>query len=80
MDQHSDAPRHMPAPTACEIFMGFLGLGLTSFGESMGVGHLAPVDVILWAVIAAVLITLVFVPLEIREKFQKRRHRLAPAE
>jgi hypothetical protein len=59
---------------------GFPPLGLTSFGESMGVGHLAPVDVILWAVIAAVLITLVFVPLEIREKFQKRRHRLAPAE
>ena len=35
MDQHSDAPRNMPAPTACEIFMGFLGLGLTSFGGAL---------------------------------------------
>jgi hypothetical protein len=57
---------------------GFPPLGLTSFGESMGVGHLAPIDVIIWAIIAAVLITLVFVPLELREKYQKRRHRLAP--
>jgi hypothetical protein len=56
---------------------GFPPLGLKSFGETSGVGHLAPVDVILWAIIAAALITLVFVPLEIREKFQKRRHRLA---
>jgi len=56
---------------------GFPPLGLKSFGESMGVGHLAPVDVVLWAIIAAALITLVFVPLEIREKFQKRRHRMA---
>ena len=59
---------------------GFPPLGLQSFGESMGVGHLAPVDVIIWAVIAAILITLVFVPLEIREKYAKRRHRLAPAD
>jgi hypothetical protein len=56
---------------------GFPPLGLKSFGDTMGVGHLAPVDVIIWAIIAAALITLVFVPLEIREKFLKRRHRLA---
>jgi hypothetical protein len=57
---------------------GFPPLGLQSFGQTMGVGHLAPVDVMLWAIIAGALITVVFVPLEIREKFQKRRHRLAP--
>ena len=56
---------------------GFPPLGLKSFGDSMGVGHLAPKDVIIWAVLSAILITLVFVPLELREKFQKRRHRLA---
>ena len=56
---------------------GFPPLGLKSFGESLSVGHLAPKDVIIWAVLSAILITLVFVPLGLREKFQKRRHRLA---
>ena len=60
---------------------GFPPLGLKAFSDSMGIDakdRLAPGDVILWAIIAAALITLVFVPLELREKFQKRRHRLAP--
>ncbi|WP_090871237.1 chromate transporter [Paraburkholderia diazotrophica] len=35
MDQHPDAPEHAPAPTTREIFMGFLGLGLTSFGGAL---------------------------------------------
>jgi hypothetical protein len=57
---------------------GFPLLGLKpSWTSSMGTGHLGPTDVILWAVVADVIITLVFVPLELREKFQKRRHRLA---
>ena len=59
---------------------GFPPLGLKAFSDSMGIhakDRLAPGDVILWAIIAAALITLVFVPLELREKFQKRRHRLA---
>jgi hypothetical protein len=58
---------------------GFPPLGLKAFSETMGIEHhLGPTNVILWAVIAAVVITLVFVPLEIREKFQRRRHKLAP--
>jgi hypothetical protein len=56
---------------------GFPPLGLKSFGETLGVGHLAPTNVVIWAVIAAIVTTLVFVPLEVREKYQKRRHRLA---
>jgi len=44
--------------------------------SSLGVGHLAPQDVILWAVVADVLITIVFVPLELWEKMRRRRHRL----
>src|ERR1700749_1872720 len=35
MDQPPDAPEHAPAPTTREIFMGFLGLGLTSFGGAL---------------------------------------------
>ncbi|WP_087735611.1 chromate transporter [Paraburkholderia piptadeniae] len=35
MDQHPDAPEHAPPPTTREIFMGFLGLGLTSFGGAL---------------------------------------------
>src|SRR5262249_15137377 len=58
---------------------GFPPLGLKSFGESMGVGPLAPVAVSLGAIRAAAPITLVFVPREIREKFQRRRRGRAPA-
>jgi chromate transporter len=41
MDQHLTPPEpaaahtHTPAPTAREIFMGFLGLGFTSFGGAL---------------------------------------------
>jgi len=35
MDQLANAPEHTPAPTTREIFMGFLGLGLTSFGGAL---------------------------------------------
>jgi hypothetical protein len=56
---------------------GFPPLGLNaSWTSSMGVGHMPPNEVILWAIVADVLITIVFVPLELREKFQRRRHRL----
>ena len=56
---------------------GFPLLGLNpTWTDSMGIGHLGPTEVILWAVIADVLITLIFVPLELREKFKKRRHAL----
>jgi hypothetical protein len=56
---------------------GFPPLGLkSSWTSGMGVGHMPPNEVILWAIVADVLITLVFVPLELREKFQRRRHRL----
>jgi hypothetical protein len=56
---------------------GFPPLGLKpTWTDSMGIGHMPPNDVILWAIVADVLITIVFVPLELREKFQRRRHRL----
>lgn len=56
---------------------GFPLLGLDpTWKSSLGVEHMEPGAVILWAVVAAVIITLIFVPLELREKFQRRRHRL----
>jgi hypothetical protein len=57
---------------------GFPPLGLSpTWTDSLDITHLAPGIVILFAVVADVLITLVFVPLELREKFQRRRHQLA---
>jgi hypothetical protein len=57
---------------------GFPLLGLhATWTDSMGLSHLAPSRVILFAVVADIIITLVFVPLELREKFQHRRHELA---
>ncbi|MEU8074738.1 hypothetical protein AB0B31_04755 [Catellatospora citrea] len=53
---------------------GFPPLGLNPvWTDNMGVAHLRPSQVALWAVVAAVLTTLVFVPLEFREKWQRRR-------
>ncbi len=56
-----------------------LGLHPTWLG-SLGVAHMSPIYVITWAVVADVLITLVFVPLELRENVQRRRHRLGEEE
>ena len=57
---------------------GFPPLGLSpSWTDSMDLAHLDPATVILFAVVADIIITLVFVPLELREKFQHRRHQLA---
>lgn len=55
---------------------GFPPLGLQPWAESAGLEHLAPGVVILWAVVADALITLVFVPLELREKYLRRKHAL----
>jgi chromate transporter len=48
MDQHlhaqDPAPEHAPAPTTREIFMGFLGLGLTSFGGALPLARRTIVD------------------------------------
>jgi len=43
-----------------------------SWTSSLGLNHLGPNQVILWAVVGAAIITLVFVPLEIREKMKRR--------
>ena len=60
---------------------GFPPLGLNpTWTTSLGVGHLDPAGVALWAAVAAVVITLVFVPLELREKYQRRKHQLADTE
>jgi hypothetical protein len=60
---------------------GFPLLGLKpNWTSSMGLGHLPPGQVIVWALVAAAVITLVFVPLELREKFQRRKHQLADVD
>ncbi|MGE5831213.1 MAG: hypothetical protein ACM30G_23035 [Micromonosporaceae bacterium] len=60
---------------------GFPLLGLKpSWTGSMGLGHLPPGQVIVWAIVAVAVITLVFVPLELREKFQRRKHQLADTD
>ena len=60
---------------------GFPPLGLhPNWTGSLGLTHLAPIYVITWAIVADVLITLIFVPLELRENMQRRRHRLGEAE
>lgn len=57
---------------------GFPPIGFEpSWAESSGLGHLPPAQVILWAVVAVGIITVVFVPLEIWEKFRKRRRSLS---
>jgi phosphate starvation-inducible membrane PsiE len=57
---------------------GFPAIGLSpSWAESAGLGHLPPSIVTLWAVVGAAIITLVFVPLELWEKFRKRRRSLS---
>jgi hypothetical protein len=57
---------------------GFPPLGLDpNWTSNMGLGHMAPGEVILWAVVADVVITLVFIPLELWEKMRRRRHRLS---
>ncbi|MEM5370662.1 chromate transporter [Paraburkholderia azotifigens] len=48
MNQHPDAPDHAPAPTTREIFMGFLGLGLTSFGGALPLARRTIVDQRRW--------------------------------
>lgn len=56
---------------------GFDLLGLKpTWTDAMGINHLAPWPVILWAIVGAVIITLVFVPLELWEKMRKRRRSL----
>jgi hypothetical protein len=46
--------------------------------NQMALHHLGRTPVIVWAVVAVVLITLVFVPLEIGEKGRRRRRDLLP--
>lgn len=53
---------------------GFPLLGLQpTWTSSLGLGHLAPGPVVVFAVLADLIITLVFVPLELREKTRRRR-------
>jgi hypothetical protein len=60
---------------------GFPLLGLRpSWTSSLGLKHLEPNKVILFAVLAAAIITVVFVPLELREKYLRRKHRLGESE
>jgi hypothetical protein len=60
---------------------GFPPLGLhPSWVGSLGLDHLAPIYVVTWAIVADVIITLVFVPLELRENYLRRKHRLGEAE
>jgi hypothetical protein len=60
---------------------GFPPLGLSpTWTTRLGVGHLGPGEVTLWAIVGAIVITLVFVPLELREKYRRRKHQLADAD
>lgn len=60
---------------------GFPPLGLhPNWTGNMGLGHLDPTRVILWAVVGFLVITIVFVPLELSEKYRRRRHSLAKEE
>ncbi len=53
---------------------GFPPLGVDpSWVAGLGIDHLAPTPVLVWAVVADVVITIVFVPLELREKARVRR-------
>jgi hypothetical protein len=57
---------------------GFPPLGLKpTWTSNMGVDHLGPSKVILWAVVADVLVALVFMPLELWEKFRRRKRSLS---
>jgi len=57
---------------------GFPPLGLSpKWTGQMGLDHLDRTRVALWAVVGALLITLIFVPLELREKYRRRRRQLS---
>ncbi len=56
---------------------GFPPLGLDpAWTDNLGVGHIGPGIVATWAFVAVILMTLVFVPLELWEKARRRRRRL----
>lgn len=56
---------------------GFPPLGLDpTWKDGLNIDHMGPSQVILWAVVADVLVTLVFVPLELWEKYRRRRRAL----
>lgn len=60
------------------FWKGFPAVGLEpSWAESAGLGALATGVVITWAVVAVGLITLLFIPLELREKYLKRKRTLS---
>jgi hypothetical protein len=60
---------------------GFPLLGLhPTWTDSLKLQHLDPVRVITWALVADVLITVVFIPLELRENYLRRKHRLGEEE
>lgn len=51
-----------------------------SWASQAGLVHMSVGNVVLWAVLADIVITLVFFPLELREKYQARKHRLADVD
>jgi hypothetical protein len=59
------------------FWKGFPAVGLEpSWAQSAGLGALPTGVVMLWAAVAVGLITLLFVPLELREKYLKRKRSL----
>jgi hypothetical protein len=63
------------------FWKGFPAVGLEpSWAESAGLGQLSTKQVIVWAIVGAGLITILFVPLELREKYLSRKRRLTPAD
>jgi NAD(P)-dependent dehydrogenase (short-subunit alcohol dehydrogenase family) len=56
---------------------GFPPLGLSpTWKDTLNVNHLGPTEVAVWAIVGAAVITLVFVPLELREKYRMRKRAL----
>lgn len=54
-----------------------LGLNPASWKNALDVAHMGPSAVILWAIVGAAVITLIFVPLELWEKFRRRKRALS---
>lgn len=63
------------------FWLGFPAVGLEpSWAEQAGLGAIKTEQVFIWAAVAVGLITLLFVPLELREKYLRRKRVLTPAE
>lgn len=59
------------------FWKGLPAAGLAPWSQSAGLGALSTANVILWAAVAVGLITVLFIPLELREKYLRRKRTLS---